>query len=151
MVAGQSSRKYTAILNPPDGQPGWGYAVEHDTSDAFVTEEEAVDILKEFENGRTSLDQMFRNFNTHLARTDHAADLIKYATVCFKRGVGGDPWGLLTMYPNGSLGASKWEAQQNWQPGSLGSARALAGRRIRIKTTRCPRFRPTGGRLFRRP
>jgi hypothetical protein len=120
-------KKYTVFLNPPDGQPGWGYAVEHDPSDAYVTKEEAEDILKDFETGQISLDQMFRNFNAKLAGTDGAADLIKHATVVFKRGAVGGAWELLTMYPKGKLSASGWECQQNWQSGSLVFRKGVGG------------------------
>lgn len=109
--------KFTCFIEAPKGQPGWGFSVEN--TGPQVSEADAEKILREFEEGKLTHDQMFAKFNSELVGKGGSAEYIKYATVCFKRANGGDPWELLTMFPDDRRNAQSWECQKGWQPNGL--------------------------------
>ena len=109
--------KFTAHIGPPSGQPGWGFSVER--TGAAMSDQDATDILKEFEQGELTYDEMFRKMGVKMAGKGGAGDYVKFATVVFTRGAGGADWNLLTMYPNDSITAPYWECQKGWAPNNL--------------------------------
>jgi hypothetical protein len=109
--------KFTAHVAAPGGQPGWGFSIERTSN--TIDDATADAILQDFENGRLTHDEMYREMGVKLAGKGASGEYIRYATVVFTRTAPGAAWNLLTMYPNGDKTSQYWECQKNWAPNNL--------------------------------
>jgi hypothetical protein len=96
----------TVKLGKPKSGPGWGYAVKKTSMPAVADAER---ILTDFEDGKITLDQLFRRMSVELLSDDGGAKMIPGATVVFRRGAAPGPWQLVTQYPNADLSSTGWE------------------------------------------
>jgi len=100
----------TIKLGKPKKGPGWGYAVKKTAMPAVA---DAENILIAFEDGKITLDQLFRRMSVELLSDDGGAKMIPGATVVLNRTDSTKPWKLLTQYPNADLSGTGWEPFRN--------------------------------------
>jgi hypothetical protein len=99
---GTDFKSLTILLDKPAKQPGWGYAVKN-TSGTYITPADADLILRDFEAGKITEDEMLKKMDVELKSTDGGVDMVEYCRMIFKRSSTSDDWTLLTGYPDAAV------------------------------------------------
>ena len=122
--ADQVADEFTSLtlkLGPPASAPGWGYAVKRDG--AAVPLDDIRTAVSEFEQGKTTLDDMFKKLNVKLVEKagDGGVKMVPHCLVVLTRAAGGGDWKLKTHFPDDRLGSGDvgWETERNQARGDV--------------------------------
>ena len=134
----QELESLTFVLGKPTRGPGWGYAVKK--SGANVDIGVAQTLMKDFEEGKKTLDQLFSGLNVSLL-TDGSggAKLIPNCRVVLTRSNNTADWKEKTHFPDDRLGNADigWECKRDWKPGTV-KFRDAAGKEQNMRNTVLP-------------
>ncbi|KIC32598.1 hypothetical protein [Leisingera sp. ANG-S5] len=111
----------TLKMGPPASAPGWGYALKRDG--AAVSLNDIKSAVSDFEQGKSSLDEMFKALNVKLVEKSGGGGvkMVPHCLVVLTRSSTAGDWKFKTHFPDDRLGSSDigWETERNQSKGDV--------------------------------
>lgn len=111
----------TLKMGPPASAPGWGYALKR--GGPAVPLSDIKSAVSDFEQGKTSLNDMFKALNVKLVEKagDGGVKMVPHCLVVLTRSSAAADWKFKTHFPDDRLGSGDlgWEAERNQAKGDV--------------------------------
>lgn len=122
--ANQVTQELTSLtlkMGPPASAPGWGYSLKRDG--AAVELGDIKSAISDFEQGKSSLDDMFKALNVKLVEKSGGGGvkMVPNCLVVLTRSSTAGDWKFKTHFPDDRLGSGDigWETERNQSKGDV--------------------------------